>query len=235
MKPVPTACHNCMLNMTLQSQRQSIFRTRKKAIDLVRSTPLHRAQIEDLLGDLILNCDSNFIRGVVEVVMKRPNPNSRIKSLSTSSDTSPPRQRKILELINCCLSSVHQLNSHLKNSIGACRGCCDILRSAILDVLFGTTLPFIFSKHKKQNSQSAKIHECTALFHRGSAVEERLQLCFSCFDVNQRGWLNTNDLRAIFHAAYAFFCPSIAEDDISGLAARAVRQRNLSRTKQLEF
>ena len=53
--------------------------------------------------------------------------------------------------------------------------------------------------------------------------------------MNQRGWLNTNDLRAIFHAAYAFFCPSIAEDDISGLAARAVRQRNLSRTKQLEF
>eukprot|EP00946_MAST-07B_sp_MAST-7B-sp1_P002846 g2846.t1 len=211
---------------------------RKKAIDLVRSTPLHRAQIEDLLGDLILNCDSNFIRGGGRGTNEAPEPKyGRIKSLSTSSDTSPPRQRKISRTDSLALSQQCASIELTAKEFNKClsRLLRHIKKPDPRRALWKSTAFQAFSKPKSKTVNLQRFTSVLALFHRGSAVEERLRLCFSCFDVNQRGWLNTVDLRAIFHAAYAFFCPSIAEDDISGLAARAVRQRNLSRTKQIKF
>jgi hypothetical protein len=224
---------------------------RKKACDLVRSTPLHRAQIEDLLGDLILNNDSNLIRGGgggggrSSGGLNSDGPNAsvpvkhgRIASLSNASDSSPPpRQRRISRTDSKMLAQQCAGIELSPRDFGKCLS--RLLRH--LDkrdprrALWNSTAFQAFSSSTTGTVNLQRFTSVLALFHRGNAVEERLRLCFSCYDVNQRGWLNTTDLRAVFYAAYAFFCPSIAEDDISGLAARAVRKRNLPRTKRIKF
>ena len=207
---------------------------RKNACDLVRSTPFHRSQIEDLLGDLILNNDSNLIRGGGR---NDGNPSGTILSSSEHS-SSAFAKRKISSRTDSKMLAQQCAGIELSpKEFGKCLS--RLLRH--LDKrdprrsLWKNTAFQAFSTVAKGTVNLQRFTSILSLFHRGNPVEERLRLCFSCYDVNQRGWLSTTDLRAIFHAAYAFFCPSIAEDDIGGLAARAVRKQNLSRTKQIKF
>ena len=61
------------------------------------------------------------------------------------------------------------------------------------------------------------------LFHQGSSMEDRLRLCFQCFDTRQCGYIAKADIEALFAWSYALFCPEISDEDISLLAQRIVR------------
>jgi hypothetical protein len=72
-----------------------------------------------------------------------------------------------------------------------------------------------------------------ALFHRGTSVDERLKLCFSCYDIGQQGSISVTNFKNVLRAAYSFFCPNIDSNDIDNLADKVVK--NIPRTKKIMF
>ena len=64
-------------------------------------------------------------------------------------------------------------------------------------------------------------------------MDERLKLCFSCYDIQQTGGISKVDLSCILQSIYEFFCPSIDSNDIDTLAEKVVR--GMTRKKQISF
>ena len=204
--------------------RASSFVPTKSACDLVRSTPLERSDIESLLGDLMFaeSDDSSSSSS-----------SSGGGSSSRSGSGSGARKES-----DSAVSRI-ELNAHefskcigrLLGNLGRTDQRVQIWQSLAFSI-------FATVRDEQQNPISVNLQRfaCVlSLFHRGTDVEERLRLCFSCFDVAQTGSISVVDLKRVFEAAYAFFCPGISNDDIVSLAGKVVRKLGLGRKKKIDF
>jgi Ca2+-binding EF-hand superfamily protein len=188
----------------------------KSACDLVRSTPLERCDIESLLGDLVF---AESDGGLGDSGNSGGGGGARKEGDSTVSRI----QLDAREFSKCI--------GRLLGNLGRTDQRVQIWQSLAFQI-------FATVRDEQQNPLSVNLQmfACVlSLFHRGTDVEERLRLCFSCFDVAQTGSISVADLKRVFEAAYTFFCPGIANDDIVSLAGKVVRNFRLGRRKKIDF
>ena len=196
-----------------ESDDDALRRGRKSASDLVRSTPLRRNDIESLLGDLMFARQQHRTE-TAGVKQQQKAPTNKVASIELNS-------REFSKCLDRLLSNLGRSDP----------------RISIWHTLAFDTFASVRNENGTAKSVNLQLFACVlALFHRGTSVEERLRLCFSCFDIEQKGSITTMELTRIFEAAYAFFCPGISFDDIQSLASRVSRRLGFSKkSKRISF